>query len=451
MKHLIYYFLLAVFFIGCEVPNFYRNNPNDAGSKSFIPDSVTNLKAEITDRLSYPFHVNDVVRLSWSDESEFEKGFRILRKGPIDERILIAELPPNKTSITDTVKKGGHYVYEVQTVGTESSSSSFKVLEVSHIVEGPKMTTDKSLSGTYLVPLKDFNYLVTAQNVNSRIQPEIYNFETNSWNVTDFPSTASSFTAYLQPDHNIVIGMDKYEYFYYNVNTKSASSKKYFSELNNNWSRKNFHSVYFDQENILIVTIHSDEVYLFNPLEQTLNKLSSMNFEYSTNFSLVKISDEEALAVGSEKIKKFDLKKRNWETLTDLEFTLTDPVTIKINEEEILIFDRNNSSGDTKYPIYRYNFREKSYHLSAYLENRPIYIYNPAYNSVTFKLDNGTILIFTKNSSTYQIYNPSNEKVSRPIRSFIYRDIVGSAKLPNGAFLIPTYYYNSHFFRLDSE
>lgn len=437
---------IAFSFTGCESPNFSEENPNDAGSDSFVPDTVQNLTIEIIRRLDFPYYVNDVVELSWTDASEFEDGYKVFRRGPADENQLVAELPPNSSFMTDTVKRGGNYTYEVQATYKDSAGSAFKTVNVSHVIETNPMNTDKHWYGSYVTPLTNFEYLVLCPNVNSRIKPEIYNFRTNTWRIVEFPGSADASVSYLQPEHNILLTMDIYGFFYYNVNTRKASSKQYFSDRNNSWDQKHFRSVYFDDENVLIITSDGKGVYLFNPLKQTLFTLKSMNFEHY-EFSLIKVSETEALVVGGQKIEKFNLTDRSWETLSDLGFTLNHPRTIKLNENEVIIYNRDGNYPDTKFPIYRYDFRDQSYQEVAHLNGSP--------KGKHFKLDNGNVMIFTNpvynTSYSYQIYDPSNNEVTRPTKSFIERDPLNFARLPNGAHLIPTSYYKAYIFRVDSE
>ncbi len=125
----------------------------------------------------------EVVKITWKDNSNFETGFAVERQIDNGEFKKITQVNANIESIFDTARVLGNYIYRVQALSpnTKSRFNVSKPFEISYWIPGPNMPLSRP-SQHYATLLKDGRVLLQC---GDRDVCDIYDPVSKTWLATD--------------------------------------------------------------------------------------------------------------------------------------------------------------------------------------------------------------------------------------------------------------------------
>ncbi|OAN64145.1 hypothetical protein A8B79_14225 [Balneola sp. EhC07] len=473
------YLIGLILFITCsEGPTFERNNSNDPKSDSFEPDFTESFSENLrtvefnvirSDISSEKFE--KTISIKWPEvEKSYSYSYKVSKIDMYGLEEFVGEFDKETTSIQDTILKPGFYTYKIKILlhdfGIESAHS-FGELNFSHIIEGPKMHSDVHWWGVDVVQLDENRIMVTNPTIYSRFKSGVYDSETKAWqNIPNPPNGDNPRTHIISDDR--AVRLDKNGYSFLDLETLTWFGYS-------NWSLDHyFYSAFFNTKSILITEYLGSKVYLFDTETKALRQTSSTS-KIKKIETLIKVRNDIALAIGSDSeteksytIELYDLNTKNWKKLNDLSVGFYNPRAHRLNQNEVLIFERRGpNENPTK--VLKYNFLNEKQEVVGSLEERqPILTRLPNLPVYSFSQNGNEVIIFispTKPDAmiAYQIYNQELNTLSKPVHHFRYDPTttlefkatltsqIGWGKLPNGDILLVSDNEQTAIFKLSYQ
>ncbi|XWN36256.1 MAG: kelch repeat-containing protein [Balneola sp.] len=448
MKNLPQFLLFCFFFAYCtEPPTFERNNTSDPLSSSFVPDTIYEASATISEQLELPYYINDVVTLEWPQKS-YANTYEVKRTDFFGNSTFIGSFDSNQTSLKDTLTEGGVYVYEIKAISDNFFTLSFAEAQVSHFTLGSDMLSDKQYYGQGTISISENRALVYQSETGRNYFSEIYSFETNSWEIIQNPNCCDLPQATnLSSVRTRVIGRSSTIIFNEDSNT--------WTDLTNYDSKLPAFRIHkFSETNIIILGLSVNG-------KNAVYRMGSLGVPYKISTHIYEVEYFNSIKI-EDKIYTFGGYDLNTGEETNKIFTFN-PNTLEWNETGTLfnmrtpeyLFNLNNGK-ILAIPINVFVSQNYSYELFDLntLETDP----RTKLESVVFafQMGNDDVVILTidsQNNLGYQIFYSSNNTLSpridiSDITSFLRGSLIGIAlNEDNTIGLIPTTDKKSLIFR----
>lgn len=243
---------------GCQEPvTFDRENTVDYGGDNFIPFAPTELDVKLYSYSEDPFYVNDIIEVTWQDNSDHETGYKVERRYKQSDYQTVALLPPNSTQYFDTLQVPGVYVYRVSTISDSGNDHYIKKEKhLSQFGPGPKMSHSKHADSRAVVLDNDHVAIYTI-HTNS-YQSEILNLTTLEWQPAD-----------VRPEHpGFLFNLEQGRILNF------SDDISIYDQASNSWSLVNSIN-YYQLENAVMIS--NDEI-LFSG-KKNLGKFYSRTYE----------------------------------------------------------------------------------------------------------------------------------------------------------------------------